>query len=74
MQQNINISLDQTTPVKCDECENDHFIQALHIRKVSAILSGTGQPSYLPIPMFACTKCNHVNIEFRPKEIRDLEE
>ena len=67
-----NLSLDQTQPVSCDECGSIHFIQAVHIRKASGLLTGTGQTSYIPIPVFACLDCNHVNTEFLPKEVRDL--
>jgi hypothetical protein len=28
-------------------------------------------PSYIPIPVFACLKCNHVNKEFLPREIQE---
>lgn len=68
----LNISLDQTMETVCDKCNHKYFQQALYIRKVSGILTGTGQPSYIPIPVFACTKCQHVNNEFLPVEVRDL--
>ena len=71
-QPNINVSLDQTSPVSCDECGHLYFEQALHIRKVSGLLTGTGQTSYLPIPVFMCTACGHINTEFLPKEVKDL--
>jgi len=69
---NLNVSLDQTLPVECEECGGLYFEQALHIRKVSGLLTGTGQTSYLPIPVFACKACGHVNTEFLPKELKDL--
>lgn len=72
MNQNLNVSLDQTLPVECEKCESIYFEQALHIRKVSGLLTGTGQTSYLPIPVFACKSCGHVNTEFLPKELKDL--
>lgn len=68
-----NISLDQTTAVECDECGGIHFQQALHIRKASGLLTGTGQTSYIPIPLFSCLNCNHINVEFLPKEIKNLD-
>ena len=71
-QPNVNVSLDQTSPVSCDDCGHLYFEQALHIRKVSGLLTGTGQTSYLPIPVFACTACGHINTEFLPKEVKDL--
>jgi hypothetical protein len=49
-----------------------YFDQALHIRKVSGLLTGTGQTSYMPIPVFACKSCGHINTEFLPKEVQSL--
>jgi hypothetical protein len=72
MSQNLNVSLDQTLPVVCEKCEGIYFEQALHIRRISGLLTGTGQTSYLPIPVFACKSCGHVNTEFLPKELKDL--
>lgn len=66
----INLSLDQTKPIKCDACGHEAFIEALHLRKVSALLTGTGQPGIYPIQVFACVKCGHVNEEFLPKELK----
>ena len=64
----LNVDFKQTLPVTCDECGHTYFDQALVIRKASGILTGTGQPSYVPIPVFACKSCGHVNSEFLPKE------
>jgi uncharacterized Zn finger protein len=69
---NLNFDISQTTPVSCEKCGDIYFEQALHIRKVSGLLTGTGQTSYLPIPVFACKSCGHVNTEFLPKEVKDL--
>lgn len=71
-QPNINLDLNQTTGVVCEECSHIHFEQVLIIRKASGLLTGTGQPTYVPIPVFACTKCGHVNSEFLPKQLEEL--
>jgi hypothetical protein len=73
MQQNINVDITQTTAVICEECNGTYFEQAIILRKASGLLTGTGQPSYIPIPVFRCTECGHVNEEFRPKEIQSLD-
>lgn len=70
---NVNLDLSQTQPVVCEECGHTHFQQVLVIRKASGLLTGTGKPTYVPIPVFACTKCNHVNEEFSPKEMQNLD-
>lgn len=67
-----NIDISQTTPVVCENCGHSHFQEVVLIRKISGFLSGTGKPTYIPIPVFACTKCNHVNKEFAPKEMQNL--
>lgn len=65
-QQQMNISLDKTLPITCDECGNDSFNQVLFIRKISKFLAGTSEDGIIPIPSFSCTKCGHVNQEFTP--------
>ena len=73
MQQNVNLDISQTTPVLCEECNGTYFDQALVIRKASGFLTGTGKPTYVPIPVFACKACGHVNSDFQPKEIQSLD-
>ena len=58
------IDVSQTTPVKCEKCENQTFKQTLLLRKVSALVSPNGQEQYVPVAVFACEKCGHVNKEF----------
>ena len=66
VQQTVDVS--QTTPVKCDKCENQTFKQTLLIRKMSALVSSSGQEMVIPIGVFACEKCGHVNTEFEKME------
>ena len=70
-EQQINIDLSQTTAEVCEKCENDTFQQVYKMRKLSALLSPVGQNSMIPMPVFACTKCNHINSTFLPKEKDD---
>jgi|TARA_R100000081_G_C4815685_1_gene174813 uncharacterized Zn finger protein len=70
---NINVDIKQTTGVTCDECGGIYFENALSIRKASGLLTGTGNPAYIPIPVFACKECGHVNAEFIPREVQSLE-
>ena len=66
-QQQFNIDITQTTPVVCDKCGCEHFTQVTLMRKLSPMLSPTGQPALIPIPVYACHECGHVNDEFQPK-------
>ena len=70
--QNLNVDIAQTSGVTCDECGGVYFDQALVLRKASAILTGTGKPGYIPIPVFAFEACSHVNTALLPREIQSL--
>lgn len=65
------ISLQDTTPVVCEKCGGQVFENGVILREVSAILTGTGQPGIIPIPVFICSECGHVNTQFIPQELRE---
>ena len=65
IQEQIDIS--QTTPIKCEACENQTFKQSLLLRKLSAIVSPAGQETLVPVEVVACEKCGYVNSEFIEK-------
>ena len=67
-QPGLNVDFSQTTSEVCESCGNDTFTQVYHMRKLSALLSPTGQETMIPIPVFACAKCGHINKGFLPKE------
>lgn len=70
MENKLNISLDKTTAVICHECNNNIFIEGIVIRKASKFLTGSVNDSLVPIPVFVCSKCGHVNDDFLPQELR----
>ena len=67
-QPGLNIDFSQTTAEICEKCGNDTFQQVYRMRKLSPLLSPTGQEALIPINLFACAKCGHVNKGFQPKE------
>ena len=69
MQQQLNIPLDKSTPLVCEECQNETFKQVFYLRTVSKFIAGTDQDGLIPIPSFACTSYGHVNNEFQPKNL-----
>ena len=64
MNQNINIDLSKVDNVKCDECDNDKFTPAFVIKQISALMSPTGKETLVPIQLFKCVKCGHINEKF----------
>ena len=70
-QPQMKVDLSQTTAVICEACGHDIFIPAFKMRKMSALLSPTGQPTMIPMQVFACAKCGHINKQFQLKEEND---
>jgi hypothetical protein len=65
--QQVNININQTEPITCESCGNHTFQRVTLLRRVSPLVSPTGQSAIVPIALFACHACNHVNKEFLPK-------
>jgi hypothetical protein len=64
MQQTVNINVKDAQDVKCTECDGEVFVPAFLIKKISAIVSPTGQEVMAPVQIFQCANCKHVNKEF----------
>ena len=43
------------------------FEPVMVFKKLSAVLSPTGQTSLIPLQLYKCTECGHINDEFIPK-------
>ena len=67
-QPGLNIDFSQTSAEVCEACKNDTFHHVFKMRKLSALLSPTGEETMIPIQVFACVKCGHINKGFLPKE------
>jgi len=72
-QMNLNITLDKTTPVTCDECGGETFQEVVLLRKASRFVTGTPQDALIPIPAFACIKCGNINQDLLPPQLRNNE-
>ena len=66
----LNVSLDKTIAITCEECGGQVFTEGVMLRKVSRFLTGNAVDGLVPIPVFACTSCQHVNVEFLPAELK----
>jgi len=73
MDQNLGNALKGMTPqdlpdVICDKCQNPTFRQVVLLKRVSAAIAPSGNTSFLPMPVFECSNCGHVNTELLPKD------
>lgn len=64
--QKLNIDISDAQGVTCLECGSENFDMKYQIRKISALLSPTGQDVIIPIQVFACSKCGIVPEDFLP--------
>ena len=70
MEQQMNIRLEDTTSVVCEKCKEQLFREIVLIRKASRFITNRAQDSMVPIPVFSCIKCNHINDDFLPPQLR----
>ena len=69
-QPQMKVDINQTTAINCElkSCNNDTFIPAFKMRKMSALLSPHGKETMIPMQVFACAKCGHINEDFLATE------
>ena len=68
-----NIDLTHAKTVQCDACECKAFKQTMMLKKISALVSPTGEEAIIPVGVFACESCGHVNKEFSDAEITGVQ-
>lgn len=61
----MNVDIDLTTEIVCDECSHNVFSPAFFLRKVSKFISPDGQDRLLPLDTMVCNKCGNINAEFQ---------
>ena len=61
---NVNINVNDTQLIECNDCACTEFREIHQIRRLSALMSPTGQETFIPIKMFQCSSCGHINKEF----------
>tara|TARA_Y100000361_G_C11082188_1_gene301636 strand:- start:386 stop:598 length:213 start_codon:yes stop_codon:yes gene_type:complete len=63
----VNINPDDLVDVVCEKCGNQTFSMAFLFKKISAVLSPNGKESMIPLQIYKCDECGHINKEFLPK-------
>ena len=65
-----NIDLTHAKTIECEKCEGKGFRQTMMLKKLSPLMSPNGQEAIIPVGVFACESCGHVNKEFQEAEIK----
>lgn len=64
IEEKLQINSNNSEDVLCEGCGGGHFEQAFIIKKISALISPTGNETFVPIQLFRCSECKHVNKDF----------
>ena len=54
------IDINDTETITCEDCSNATFIPAFFLRRISPIVSPTGQEAMVPIQVYSCGNCGKV--------------
>ena len=54
------VDLSQAETMKCESCENSLFIESYVLKRLSAIVSPTGQEAIVPVQVYSCDGCSKV--------------
>ena len=67
----MHIDMSNAIDMKCEKCGNHTFKNTTLIKTMSALVSPSGKEMIIPIPVFACESCGHVNTEFLKNEFEE---
>ena len=65
-QANVQLDLSQAETNLCEKCGNGLFIQSFFLKKLSALVSPTGQEAVIPLQVYSCGNCGHINSKLNP--------
>jgi DNA-directed RNA polymerase subunit RPC12/RpoP len=56
----VQVDLKDAETMTCQQCDNKIFIQGYVIKRLSAIISPTGQEVIAPVQVFNCGSCGEL--------------
>lgn len=56
--------LKQSEDLCCESCNELNFLQVVRLKRISGLATGTGKDALIPVPVYACASCGHVNKMF----------
>ena len=59
-QQEVQVDLTKADTIKCEDCGNSVFIPAFFLKRLSPLVSPTGQEALIPIQVYSCGNCGKV--------------
>ena len=59
-QTQVQVDLSEAETMKCEDCGNTVFIPAFFLKRLSPLVSPTGQEALIPIQVYSCGNCGKV--------------
>ena len=59
-QANVQVDLRDADTIKCNDCDNFVFIGGFVLKRLSAIVSPTGEEALIPVQVYSCGNCGKV--------------
>ena len=59
-QANVQVDLRKAETLKCEYCGNYLFIKSTVLKRLSALVSPTGEEAIIPIEIYSCGNCGRV--------------
>ena len=56
----VELDISKADTITCDDCGNASFIQSFFLKRISALMSPTGQEAVVPIQVYSCGNCGIV--------------
>jgi hypothetical protein len=67
-QPGLNINPNDLEDMVCSKCECQTFEPVFLFKKLSAVMSPTGKETLIPLQVYRCTECGHIEEGFLPKD------
>ena len=67
------VNLRDCETLKCENCGSIYFKEAVYLKRVPALMTGSREDTIVPFPIHMCIKCDHVNKGFNPFEETKIE-
>tara|TARA_A100001515_G_scaffold118221_1_gene100436 strand:- start:985 stop:1254 length:270 start_codon:yes stop_codon:yes gene_type:complete len=59
-QAQVKVDLREADTIKCEHCDNYLFIASTILKRLSALVSPTGEEAIIPIDVYSCGNCGQV--------------
>ena len=59
-QAQVQVDIRDAETIKCNDCNNYLFITSFVLKRLSAIVSPTGQEALIPVQVYSCGNCGKV--------------